>query len=166
MPDYSAFFLNGSAQDVKLITLEISHPGFTKTYRLVSNAIGGITATIEDGTKQVFDEYPFILSEIGLRDTLDFGFTVQLGDLGEIIPQEIDAVRASTVTSTHPAVVYRAFSSSDLSGPLEGPFNLRMVGPTVGSQGTIFKAEPLTANNSATGDIYSIERFPGLLGVI
>ena len=166
MPGYAEFFFNGSAKDVRLNTLVISHPNFTKTYSLVSNAVGGITATIEDGTEVEFQEYPFLLSEVGLRDTLDFGFTVQLGDLGEIVPQEVDAVMAANGMHIHPTVIFRAYSSGDLSTPLEGPFSLRMVGPSIGSQGTVFRAEPISANASATGDVYSLERFPGLVGVI
>ena len=166
MPDFNAFFLNGSPDSVLLETLVISHPNFTRTYALVNNAIGGITATLEDGTEQVFQEYPFIRENLEIQNNLDFGFGVQLGDLGEIIPKELDAVRAAGGMNTHPTVVYRSFSSADLSEPLDGPYTLRMVGPAVSTEGTVFRAEALSANASTTGNLYTFDRFPMLRGLV
>ena len=162
MPDFNRFFLNGSPDSVLLETLVISHANFTREYALVSNAIGGITATLEDGTEQVFEQYPFIRSDSEIQGNLDFGFSVQLGDLGEIIPRELDAIRATEGRRIAPTVVYRSFSSADLSSPLDGPYTLKMIGPAVSKDGTVFVASALTANNSTTGKVYDFSRFPGL----
>ena len=159
---FSEFFLNGSARSVRLDTLVISHPNFTREYALVRNAIGGVTATIEDGTEQVFEQYPFNITDQAIRPDLDFSMQVQLGDLGEIIPQEIDAVRAADGMRTRPTVIYRSFSSSDLTRILEGPFRLEMRGPAVSAEGTAFVAAAKTANTSATGRFYSYSDFPTL----
>ena len=160
--DFNRFFLNGSARSVRLDCLSITHPNFTREYHLVRNAIGGITATIEDGTEQVFEEYPFNITDQAIRPDLDFSINVQLGDLGEIIPQEIDAIRAADGMGTRPTVIYRSFSSSDLTKILEGPYRLEMMGPAVSNEGTAFIAAAKTANTSATGRFYSYSDFPTL----
>lgn len=93
MSRWTEFFLSSPPSVVQLETLEISHPQFTKTYRIVRNAKDGITATLEDGaTQATFDYLPCRIEPLGARANLDFGLRVDLGDLGEIIPQEIDRI--------------------------------------------------------------------------
>ena len=91
-PDYAAFFLSTQSSVVQLETLEINHPGFSRQYRIVRNAMQGLSATLEDGTLGVFEFYPCRIQNLGARDTLDYGIRVDLGDLGEIIPKELDNI--------------------------------------------------------------------------
>lgn len=90
MSNYSQFFLNSKSSIIQLELLEISHAAFTKTYRIVRNAIAGVTVTLEDTTVQVFDYYPVKIVPTGASDDLDQTLQLTFGDLGQIIPQELD----------------------------------------------------------------------------
>lgn len=92
MSDYTEFFLNSKSSVAQFETLEISHPYFSQTYWVVRNKTTGLTATLEDARVITFDYYPLRIQFLGTRDTLDWGIKVNLGDLGEVIPQEIDNV--------------------------------------------------------------------------
>lgn len=92
MSNYSQFFLNSSSAVVQFETIEISHPKFSKIYRIVRNAINGITATLEDLSSVTFDYYPLKITPTGSDNDLDQTLQVQFGDLGDILPKELDLV--------------------------------------------------------------------------
>lgn len=92
MSNYAEFFLNSAGNVVQLECLEISHPAFTKTYRVVRNATNGITVKYEDGVLYAHAYYPLAIQSIGSRGDHDQGLSVNLGDLGEVLPKELDAV--------------------------------------------------------------------------
>lgn len=91
------FFLNSSTSVVQLDTFELSHPSFTKTYRFVRNAIAGVTVTLEDATVKTFDYYPARVVPTGSKNDLDQTLEITFGDLGQILPQELDRIIASRV---------------------------------------------------------------------
>ena len=170
MADYVAYFLNGAPEAARLDTLEISHPNMSRTYYLVRNQRDGATFTIQDAegadVQQPFEWYPFVLRDTAVLQSLEYTLEVILGDLGEILPMEIARIRAADAMDTPPAVVYRAYSSDDLTSPMIGPINLQMHEPSTEARGTSFIARPLSANNSATGATYSFTRFPMLRGTL
>lgn len=90
MSNYSQFFLNSSSRVVQLETFDISHPSFSKRYRVVRNSINGLTATLEDTTTGVFDYYPISVSPTGSANDLDQSLALTFGDLGQVIPSEVD----------------------------------------------------------------------------
>ena len=71
MTTYAEFFLKSKSSVVQLETLEISHPNFTKIYRIVRNAVQGVTVTLENGSSATFDYYPLAIENAGVRDDLD-----------------------------------------------------------------------------------------------
>ena len=164
MPDYIAYFLNGSSAVVRLDTIIISHPNMSQDYALVRNNRAGLTATLETAQSQDFQWYPFGLNDSEVVQSLDYGLEIILGDLGEILPGEIDNIRAANAMNIPPTVTFRAYTSDDLTAPVIGPIELEMVNPTVEQRGTTFVAQPKEANRSATGEIYSFSRFPMLRG--
>lgn len=96
---YSDFFLNSSSSVVQLELLEIAHPNFSKTYRIVRNAINGVTVTLEvipgeDPVVATFDYYPVRITPTGSSNDLDQNLQVIFGDLGQILPTELDLVLA------------------------------------------------------------------------
>lgn len=167
MSTYSEFFFNSASSVVALETLEIAHPSFSKTYYVVRNAIKGITAMLEDGTTIVtFDYYPLQIKQTGASDDLDQTMQIDLGDLGEIIPQEIDNCFAAGTMLTKPTLIYRVYRSDDLTAPMDGPFLFEIT--SIGSQqgSSSFMAGAPKLNNSRTGEIYSLDRFPMLAGFL
>lgn len=164
MPDYVGYFLATKSSVVYLETLEISHPSFSKTYRIVRNAIGGLTATLETSAVVTFDYYPLRMKPVGISDDLDQTLQVDLGDLGQIVPMEIDNASAAGTMGTKPKVVYRAYRSDDLSAPISGPLNLEMQDISLAKEGASFEAKAPSLNVNRTGELYKVDRFPMLRG--
>lgn len=90
MPSYTQFFLNSSSRVVQLELIDIFHPNFSQRYRIVRNAINGVTVTLEDTTVGVFTYYPVRITPTGSSNDLDQTLQLVFGDLGQILPMEID----------------------------------------------------------------------------
>ena len=162
MSQYSEFFLNSAASVVPLETLEISHPSFSQTYYIVRNAIAGITATLEDSTTKTFTYYPLTVKQTGSSDDLDQKMQIQLGDLGEVVPEEIDRVVTAGTFGVKPTLIYRSFRSDDLSAPMDGPYIYEIT--SIGSKKgfSSFAAQAPSLNATRTGEFYTTDRFPML----
>lgn len=166
MSDYSEFFLNSLSSVVQLELLEISHPDFSQTYYLVRNATNGVTVTLEDASVIEFAYYPLRISPIGSRENLDFGIRVDLGDLGDVLPVELDAVASASGYDVKPTVKYRTYRSDDLTAPLYGPVVLEVESFSFTREGASFEAKAQSLNLNRTGEGYSFDRFPMLRGFL
>lgn len=167
MSEYSEFFLNTPSRVVQLELLEISHPNFSKVYRIVRNNRLGCTVTLEDGITTVFFEYyPVKITRSNTDNSLDQVYKIQLGDLGELIPKELDLVSAADGFLVKPQVRYRTYRSDDLSKPLLGPMDLEIVDMPMTREGASFEAQAPSLNNTQTGEVYDFDRFPGLRGFL
>lgn len=169
MSEYTEYFLNSKSSVVQLELLEITHPSFTKPYRIVRNAIRGVTVTLEgtapgNGASVHFDYYPLKITPNETRDNLDCAFNIEVGDLGEVLPIELDAVSAADTFETKPTVIYRTYRSDDLTKPLFGPLILEIGEINFNDTGAVFEAKAPSLNVSQTGEIYSVSRFPMLRG--
>lgn len=160
---YSEFFLNSPSSIVQLELLEISHPNFSKTYYVVRNANKGVTVTHEDATVHDYQYYPLRIRKSESNDTLDTGFQIDLGDLGEIVPQEIENIAVADGFATKPTMIYRAYRSDDLTAPLVGPLELEVT-PVAVKDVSSFTAKAPSLNNNRTGEFYKISRFPMMIG--
>lgn len=160
------YFLSSPRTVVKLDLLEIAHPNFTKTYRIVRNAVGGVTVTLETALVRNFDYYPTRITRGSRTDDLNFSIQVDFGDLGEVMPRELDALRAADGFGTKPTVTYRCYRSDDLSAPLDGPFVLVAEQFALDAQACSFVANAPKLQHLATGEIYALERFPMLRGFL
>lgn len=166
MSKYTEFFLNSKASIVQFETLEISHPDFTNTYFIVRNNTDGLTVTLEDDTEQTFDYYPLRVTPAGSREDLDFAIQVDLGDLGEVLPNEFDAVASANSYDIKPTVKYRLYSSDDLTAPMLGPHLLEVTSFSFTKEGASFEAKAPSLNVNRTGELYRIDRFPMLAGFL
>lgn len=167
---YSAFFLNSGSNIVQLELIEISHPLFSQIYRLVRNAIAGVTVTLEDATIQTFSYYPLKITPSGSYNDMDQTLQVQFGDLGQILPMELDRlIPAPGVlpgTVIKPTLLYRTYRSDDLSGPLSGPFKFTIDNISFQKEGATMQCSAARLNLTATGELYSMDRFPMLRGFL
>lgn len=166
MSSYAEFFLNSKSSVVQLETLEISHPNFTKVYRVVRNAVEGVSVTLETGDFATFDYYPLQIENAGIRDDLDQSIKINLGDLGDVLPKELDEVSSNNGFGTKPIVVYRTYRSDDLSRPLFGPVTLEVSTFAFNREGSTFEAKAPSLNINKTGEVYSLDRFPMLRGFL
>lgn len=166
MTDFAEFFLKSKSSVVQLETLEISHPDFTKVYRIVRNAVQGVTVTLENNSSATFDYYPLAIENAGVRDDLDQAITINLGDLGEVLPKELDEISSNDGFGTKPTVVYRTYRSDDLTRPLFGPVLLEVTSFAFNREGSTFEAKAPSLNVNKTGERYKLDRFPMLRGFL
>lgn len=164
---HAAYFLNSKSSVIQIELVEITHPAFSKTYRLARNAVKGITVTLETGGSAFFEYYPMKITPKTARDDLDSGIGITFGDLGEVLPQELDRVmNYSGGIDIKPVVKYRIYRSDDLSAPIYGPLVLTVDTISFDRQGSTFEAKAQSVNLTRTGDIYSLARFPALRGFL
>lgn len=166
MPDALSYFLNSNRDVVRYELVEISHPSFTQVYRRVRNNSDGVTVTLEDGSQAFFDYYPMAITELSDQANLDTGVRIDFGDLGEVLPKELDAAYAADMMGTKPTVVYRAYRSDDLSAPMIGPLRLEAAAFSFKREGASFEASAPYVNNNKTGETYNLKRFPMLRGFL
>lgn len=166
MSDYSEFFLNSRASVIQLELLEISHSAFTQTYYVVRNAVNGVTVTLEDLSSQAFVYYPLRISRQSNRADLDQILRIDLGDLGEVLPLELDAVASADGFTEKPVVKYRTYRSDDLTAPLYGPLILEVTAFSFNREGSSFEAKAPSLNINKTGEVYKLDRFPMLRGFL
>lgn len=166
MSELSEFFLASKASDVLIETYEISHPFFSKTYRFVVNSVQGISATDENSVVQDYEYMPLRASRLTASEGLDSAIEISVGDNGDVIAFEIDEVRDSNAMHIKPSVVYRGYSSRDYTQILEGPHRLEITDTARADEGAAFEAAPVTLDTHRTGELYTFERFPMLLGFI
>lgn len=161
-----SYFLDSDVDVVRLELVEFSHPAFTQVYRRVRNARDGVTVTLENGTPASFEWYPMEITELSDQADLDTGVRIDFGDLGEVLPRELDAAYASDAMQVKPAVVYRAYRSDDLTSPLIGPLNLEATTFNFQPQGASFEASAPYVNNNKTGETFNLTRFFTLRGFL
>lgn len=166
MSNYSEYFLNSKSSIVQLELLEISHSKFTKVYRVVRNSVGGVTVKLEDDTTQTFDYYPLQISPMDSTDDLDQAIKISFGDLGEVLPKELDNVSSLNGFAEKPIVKYRIYRSDDLENVLAGPFILEIKTFSFAREGSTFEAKAPSLNINKTGETYKLDRFPMLRGFL
>lgn len=161
-----AYFLAADRTVVQLETLEFSHPAWSQVYRRVRNhrRDGGVRVTLETGESAWFDWYPMEIEEQGAGGDLDWSIRIDFGDLGEVLPRELDRSYAQDLMGTKPRVVYRTYRSDDLSRPLLGPIELEATTFSFKREGASFQATAPYVNNTNTGESYNLTRFPMLQG--
>lgn len=162
MSVYTEFFLNTDADVVQLELLEISHPNFSQVYRIVRNQMAGVTVTLEDSTVETFNFYPVLIKQSPQSDNLDQKLSITFGDLGEVLPAELDAVNSAGGFTIKPILKYRTYKSTDLSVPLYGPLIFELSNLSFDDKGVSFDATAPRLNSLTTGELYTLDRFPML----
>ena len=171
MPDvdekYVDFFFGAAPSTSEVQTIEISQPSFSQIWRLQSHYREGLTVRLETGEEATFIYVPMRLKPLEERADLDFGLTVILGDLGEILPDEIQRARAEGTLRTNPPLVkYRAYRSDNLASPMFGPVSLQAKQIARSEEGAKFNATAPQANVNKTGILYRSDVYPMLQGFL
>lgn len=166
MSDYSEYFLNSKSSVAQLECMEISHSSFSQTYYLVRNAANGIHVTHEDASEHDYIYVPMRFKLQTVRTDLDHILSVEMGDLGQIVPQELDLVAADENFLELPQVIYRVYKSDDLENVLYGPSFLELKSFNLNREGCAFEAKAPSLNANKTGERYSLPRFPMLKGLL
>ncbi len=115
------------------------------------------------------------IKTLGATSSLDQQMEITLGDVGTILPTEIEIIAAANGFQTKPTLVYREYRSDEFSiedgepvyfGPMFGPFELEINALAFSKQGTVFTAKPPQFNRTRTGELYDVGRFPMLAGFV
>ena len=156
------FFFSSRPSVARFDCLQIAHPNFSQTYRLVRNATAGITAGGD-----TYEYCPMDVLPIAASDDMVQALSITLGDVGEIIAAEIANVWAENGMNTRPTLTYRAFRSDDLSAAIVGTERvLEIATVTTTREGSSFEARAPELNASRTGVLYDVETFPPLRGFL
>ncbi len=159
------FYFAAPASTAGIETLEISQVSFSQVWYLQFHYRLGLWARLESAERVFFQYVPIRLRKLEETGNLDFGLTVTLGDLGEILPDEIQRAREAGTLRTHrPRVVYRVYSSDGLEAPMVGPIVLEAREISRTNDGAQFNAKAPELNISKTGELYTTDRIPMLLG--
>jgi len=164
MSAISEFFLGSAPYVFQLQCLEISHPNFSQTYRIQRNEAAGAVSVTHEGPAGPFDYdyYPLRIKPVGSTTDLDQKLDITLGDLGQIIPQELDLVAAANGMSTKPTLIYREYSSDDLTVPMYGPLTFDIDALTSTQEGSSLRASAAAFNQGRIGTYYTTNIFPML----
>jgi hypothetical protein len=170
MSDYSAqyksFFLNSFSSIIELETVQLSHVNFSRSYFFVRNATGGITARLENGVMQAFQYYPAKITRQGSDTTLDQQLQIDLGDLGSVLPMELDRIAAASNFVLKPMVIFRSYRSDNLNAPMYGPVTFLADNISFTKAGSTIAANAPQLNTAETGETYTLDRFPMLNGLL
>lgn len=164
--NYVSFFLNCPAAIAKIECLEISHPSFSQVYRVVRNVTQGIRVRHEDSEWHDYIYYPLRIKMQTMSADLDFGVNVDLGDLGTLVPMEMQRVRDAGTIKTKASVVYRIYRSDVLDTIMEGPYRLEAKIISYTREGASFEATAAAMNINMTGIPYDLLTFYPLRGFL
>lgn len=165
--EYAAFFLDSHSDVFQQHLIEVAHPNFTKTHRVVATDPSGVTVHLSDAEGDAdFEYFPLKIRRSAERGDLDQGLRVDLGDVGTVWPQELDAVKAADGHGTKPTLRYWSYRSDDLTKPLFGPLRLEVSDFSYTEGGVSFEATAPKLNSLGTGETYLIRRFTMLRGTL
>lgn len=161
---YTNFFLNSKSSVVRLELLTITHSAFSKQYNIVRNATEGVWVTVgsDNPTLEFFEYYPLKITLEKVKNDLDYSLQIIFGDLGDIVPSELDLVRAAEKFDEKPQIIYSVYRSDFLDAPMTEPVFLEITSFTTDGPNTTFIAKAPSVSLGKTGEIYTFNRFPGL----
>jgi len=160
------YWLKGTRGQVRIECIEIKHPSFTKNYRFTRNAMQGIRAKNEVGYWLDYEYLPIDIRASRSASDLEQGFTIGIGDVGEVMPKEIDRLRNGQYPNIRPTVNYRVYLSDDLTKPSMSVLDLEITDNQPQKRGAVFVCKARDLNKLATGIVYTLKDFPSLRGLL
>lgn len=167
--DYAEFFLASPPNITQLECVEIFHTNFSQVFRLNRNSLVPITVTQTAGFFTGDFEYiycPMTVSPLSSSTDLDQTIKITFGDLGEILPAELDLVSAAGGFFRKPIMTYRTYRDDDLTQELFGPIILEIQSISFNQDGATLDCKPPVANRARSGEVYTVDRFPMLEGTL
>lgn len=165
-PEQERYHLIGNAHDVMLECIEISHPSFSQVYRYVRNHTKGVTVVHEDGVSAHYEYASLKLQRGKSNEKLSQTITVTVGDVGLIIPKEIDRLYNSPHELDRPILTYRSYLLSNLNEPFETARGLKIIENTPQAQGAVFTATQRTLNDKPSGRVFTLDKWKALRGFL
>lgn len=164
-PEQERYHLIGNPNDVLFECIELSHPAIT-THRFVRNHDKGLTVTHENGVVADYQYAPIKVDRGQSNEKLSQTITVTIGDLGMIIPTEVDKILDSEFELEHPTLTYRSFLSSNLNEPYETSRGLKVTENTPQKFGAVLKAKTRSLNDRKSFRKFSLDKWRALRGFL
>lgn len=165
MPDYN-YWLSGNPDDVRLLLVEITHPAWSKPYRIVQNHADGLSVKHENGVSYFYEYVPLTIQRGSNSDDLDQDITIGVGDLGEDFPSELKRARDSQYSDIRPTLNYREYNLSDLTKPQLTILGLEVTDYEPKREGAVFVCRAKQMNLTKTGEVYTLDNTPTLRGFV
>lgn len=168
MTAFQEFFLNRKSDVMRLELLEFSHHNFSKTYRVVRNAMNGVTVHLPapDNRWEHFDFAPLRIQRDGFDGSMDSRLSITFGDLGDVIAQELQNIRMADSWRVTPSIRYWVYRSDNLNTAIYGPISYLFTSMPYTKEGFTAIAQAPNINANGTGEIYTLTRFPMLRGFL
>lgn len=160
------YWLRGRHNEVRLECIEITHPSFTKHYRFVRNHADGVRVKHENGLWYDYEFLPLTIKPAKSADDLQQSFTIGIGDVGEIMPNEIRRLRNGTHANVRPTLNHRVYLTSDLTTPMKSIRGLEITDNQTQKQGAVFACQARELNKNSTGVVFTIDLVPSLRGFL
>ena len=170
--DYVKFKINKPEAKREFRTIEIFHPKFSKTFRLVQDfdqydAFLESTAPRQPGQLITFEPFSGKIVEPAERNDGDLSLQVDIGDLKGEIQDELDMIDGVDWL-TPIEIIYRKYWSDDNTAPAVNPFYLFANSPSFEeSDGEIpvnasFTAQDSDLSQKSAGSLYTTTDYSGL----
>ena len=145
-------------------TIELSHSRFSETYHILRNAVpkGSITVTLETGVSATCKYVPSKIQWAASKTNMSQVHNITIQDLNEKVQEEENRIPFDDDEPV--SCILRTYRSDDLTKPCDGPVKLEVTAIDYDKRGCSFTASPPNANETGTGDRYTVERFPMLRG--
>ena len=158
------YWLRGRHDDVRLECIEIKHPSFSRDYRFVRNHADGVRIKHEDGVYRDYEPLPMTINAAKSASDLQQSFTIGIGDVGEVMPREIDRLRRGSHQLVKPTLNYRTYLTSDSTTPMNSVRGLEITDNKPQKQGAVFACQARQLNKNSTGIIFTDDLVPTLKG--
>ncbi|WP_198077798.1 hypothetical protein [Acinetobacter calcoaceticus] len=168
MTDYTAFYLNRSGSVTPIECIEMSHPNFDDSFRYTSDDTYGVTVKHENGGADFYYQYqPMTIKRSTVSNNLDQKISLTIGDVDDKLIMAADKARLSEYWKSRPKVKWRLYRDDNLTIPLVTLQTLEVASISKDDTGNCtFEAVAPELNSVKTGEIYDLERFPLLRGLI
>lgn len=161
MTDYTSYFLDSGSDVNQLELINLYHPNFSQPYYIVRNARDGVVVDLSPTETGVyFSYYPLEVQQVGAREDLDSSIRIDLGDLGEIVPAEIDNIAEAGGFLTKPTMRYWTYRADQLTAPIFGPIELEVPSIAFNNVGASFEAAAPSLNSTKTGERLTLDLVP------
>ena len=161
LPDQATLFYLSCPRNVARIEcFTLSHPAWSgKNYHITYTDTQGSNVTHEDGTEQYYQYVPMQVKPLSRRTDLVTGFEVTVGDLGEDIPEMLDAIEAANSMDIPVICIYRAYRSDKLDTLIDGPLVYGIDQISRDHQASTFQVQARPMNHAGTGKLYYLRDF-------
>ena len=166
---YRRFLASAPTAQREYRTIELYHPSFSSVLRFIQDAEDQAltlesAAPREAGDSVLFSAISMVIEEPQETEEADPVLTVNLGGVGGEVQDQVNAITGEDAL-TPIECIYRKYYSGDIDSPV---IVLSLSVSTIRFEGytrVAFTAEDIDFANKLSGEIYTIERFPMLVGV-